>query len=135
MADDDGVDILILDKLTGQAMSLQVKTRTRTDGVGINTVEFGIRTRAFKDSHQSHLLGLLLDLSTLVVRRAWFIPASQMTHVGRSKRDKWIVRVSPEMTSDDECTPFRCETLGVAVARILREFDAKKVQRKGRNSF
>ncbi len=66
VADDDGIDVLVYDKVTGNACPIQIKARTltirkRASKERGNTVHFEVRKATFKENRNTILLCVLLD--------------------------------------------------------------------------
>jgi hypothetical protein len=78
VADDYGIDVLLYDKITGRAIPLQVKARTKTVKArgGMkrgNIVHFGVRKVALRDKGQTQLLAVLLDEAMVAIRTLWLL--------------------------------------------------------------
>jgi len=123
MADDDGVDILVLDKATGGCLPLQVKARTRPDGPRGQTVQFDVQTKNLSSTPKAHLLAILLDVQQLAIKRAWFIRSSQLIAVARRGSGKWIVVANPSLDSKDRFATFRCRDMAAVTTLICAGFD------------
>lgn len=104
-ADDDGIDLLIYDKVSKGVIPLQVKSRTKVDNKKARTVQFDVRKATFADEGGSHLLAQLLDGNSLVC--AWLIPMSDLKSAGKDGETKYIVVASAKITSKDRYTPYR----------------------------
>lgn len=104
-ADDDGIDLLIYDKVSKAVMPLQVKSRTKVDNEKAMTVQFDTRKATFSDEGSSHLLALLLDGSELAC--AWLIPMVDLRQVSKESKTKYAVVASAKTTSNDRFTPYR----------------------------
>lgn len=123
VADDDGVDLLVLDKRTRLALPIQVKSRTGVDGPA-GTVQFDVRLSTFSDVGASYLLGVLLDSAASGVRQAWLIPMSELATVARRKADKLVITPSAQQGSRDRYVRFRCDDMAELTARLLQRLDA-----------
>lgn len=104
-ADDDGIDLLIYDKVSKAVMPLQVKSRTKVDNDKAMTVQFDIRKATFADEGGSHLLAQLLNGSDLEC--AWLIPMTDLRHGSTENKTKYSVVASAKSTSNDRYTPYR----------------------------
>jgi len=117
-ADDDGIDLLIYDKVTRRALPLQVKTRTKFDNEKAQTVQFDVQRSTFTDQGGTHLLAVLLDGTEFVC--SWLVPMNDLQAVARSNATKYTIVPSAKETSKDRNSPFR-HTSFEDVARTLIE--------------
>ena len=120
-ADDDGIDILIYDKVSKRVIPLQVKSRTKVDNEKAKTVQFDVRKATFSDKGGSHLLAQLLDGSGLVC--AWLIPMSDLKSTDKDGKTKYTVVACANATSQDRFTPYRCSSMAEVADRLISEFD------------
>lgn len=119
VADDDGVDLLLFDKLTGKAIPLQVKSRTCLDRGG--TAQFDVRLKTFTPAGSGYLLAALLDGMT--VRTAWLIPAKELAVVAKQAPGKLVVAASPGLAARDKYRPYRHDNLNSAAQTIVANID------------
>src|ERR1700710_2498822 len=61
IADDDGIDLLLVDKTSRAIVQLQVKCRMRVDVAKAQTVQFDVQTNTFAEGARGFILGILLD--------------------------------------------------------------------------
>jgi hypothetical protein len=127
-ADDDGIDLLVYDKLTGHALPLQVKARTRTLKARRNTVHFQVRRATFREESRGFLLALYYERDGLQVQRAWLVPMSELIDVARAGKDDLRIRPSIKTTSADRFTPYRCVDMVDVVQQITAHFDQIQAQ-------
>lgn len=116
VADDDGVDLLLFDKLTGKAVPLQVKSRTGFDDPKTETVQFDVRHSTFAERGYS----LLALLDGTAVRKLWLIPGDRLAGVATRKASKFVVVASAKAGSKDRYREFRHDGLASAAEEILR---------------
>lgn len=119
LADDDGIDLLLFDKLTGTAIPLQVKSRTGLDRGG--TVQFDVRLKTFTPARRGYLLAALMDGVT--VRAAWLIPAKELAVLAKPAPGKLVVIASPRPVARDKYRPYRHENLNPVARTILADID------------
>jgi hypothetical protein len=128
IADDDGIDVLIHDKVTGKSAPLQIKARTNTlnkPGTHVrgNLVHFEIRKSTFRAERFSHLLGVLLDENLRKTIRAWLIPLVELEKIARNGKDKYVIRANLRTTSKDKYEKYRCDSIKVVVERLISHFE------------
>lgn len=110
LADDDGLDLLVYDKATGQATPLQIKARFGVDAGG--TVEFNVRTSTWRADPAAKLLCVLM--SDRAIAAAWLIPMTELESVASLKRDKFILTPSPKIASRDRYSKYRIKNIAAA---------------------
>ena len=125
LADDDGVDLVLLDKVTAAALTIQVKSRTRVDNKKAQTVEFNVRRATFTNQPHAYMLGILLDEAGQGIRSAWLVPNTALEDVSNRKPDKLVLTPSAKPTSNDRYTPYRCRTLVEVSKRLLAAIDSR----------
>lgn len=116
-ADDDGIDLLLFDKLTGKATPLQVKSRTGFDDPKAQTVQFDVRRSTF--AARGYAVMALVDGSNL--RTLWLIPGERLADVAMCRAGKFVVVASAKAASKDRYREFRHDSLASAVREILRQ--------------
>lgn len=124
MSDDHGIDLVVLDKVTGRALPIQVKAWFLMPDRRGNTVQFDVR----KATHSSDQLGVVicvvLDPETLQIKVSWVIPINKISTVGTDRPEKYALAPSILESSDDKYTSYRQHSLAgleAAVTRILSE--------------
>jgi hypothetical protein len=129
LADDDGLDVLFFDKLTGASVAVQLKCRTTTirnpytKKLG-NTVHFQVRQATYKEARRAYLVAALLDEPLTNFQAMWFIPMQVLPHMGKDIGGNWVIRPSRSAASADKYTPFRCMTPEALAQRIVTECES-----------
>lgn len=121
MADDDGLDLLVLDKVTRRVLPIQVKCRTGIDRSTGGTVEFNVRLQTFTKEGGGFLLFALLSAGT--ISTAWLVPADELEAIAYRKSDKLAVVASPKPTSKDRFSPYRHGGMEEVVSALLARLD------------
>ncbi|MGA9795916.1 MAG: hypothetical protein WBQ17_10335 [Rhizomicrobium sp.] len=116
VADDDGADLLLVDKLSRSIVQLQVKCRAKADDSKAETVQFDVRLNTFSENAKGYVLGLLLDGT--VMRKAWLIPLAELRSVARTTPGKLVIVASAKDRSEDRFRRFRHENFE-SVVRII----------------
>lgn len=117
IADDDGIDLLLVDKLTRSIVQLQVKCRTRVDDPKAETVQFDVQLSTFAQGARGYALGILLNGAS--VRKAWLIPLSELRNVARASPGKLVIVASAKDHSADRFRRFRHDGFEPVVRVIL----------------
>ena len=116
-ADDDGLDLLLFDKVLKKSTPVQIKCRTKVDDERAQTVQFDIRLKTFAREGCGVVLCALLD--GLSIRSIWLFEAAQLQTLARITSEKLTVVASIKPTSRDKFQPCRCDTLATVVDKIL----------------
>jgi len=117
IADDDGIDLLLVDKLSRSIVQLQVKCRTRVDDPKAETVQFDVRLNTFAREARAYVLAILLNGAS--VRKAWLIPLSELHSVARSSPGKLVIVASAKDQSDDRFRRFRHDAFASVIDVLL----------------
>lgn len=132
LADDDGLDVLFFDKLTGNSVAIQLKCRTvsirkRNSDERGNIVHFQVRQATFNEARQAYLVAALFndDLSQFLT--TWFIPMALLPEVAKDISGKWVIRPSKAANSADRYTLYRCFTADELAQRIIEICDQKSL--------
>lgn len=129
VADDDGIDLLIYDKLTGRAMPAQVKSRTvalkkKGSSERGNVVHFEIRKATFRADRYACAIFVLLSADAASIERAWVMPMLELPKYAASRESKYVVRANKALDTRDRCSELQCKdwtTLGERVLRMIQQ--------------
>jgi hypothetical protein len=125
-ADDDGVDLLVLDKVTRRVLMIQVKGRTGADGPKGATVQFDVRLKTFREHPGALLLAVLFDDKGWGgLERLWLVPSAELRSVAHATDDKISIRPSPKPGSRDRYAPFRLNDMREVVTRMIASLEAE----------
>ncbi len=127
-ADDDGIDLIVYDKVTGISLPVQVKARTSAKLGKSDTIIFDVRRKTFSDHAGSFLLAILLDMTGGRILRAWLIPMSELGQVARVKTQKLSITPSAKEGSRDRYTPYRCADMAEVAQRLAPYLDSRRTQ-------
>lgn len=121
-ADDRGIDLLVYDKVTGRAIPIQVKSRTKTLSKYPKRARFNVQRATSNEEQDAYLLGVLIDPGEVAwsVKRAWLMPVKELP--GVASQDSKLFKVTPsmDMSSKDKYTPYRCESMTEVTNRLLQ---------------
>ena len=124
VADDDGIDILVFDKTTRNAIPIQVKTRLAATAGKSETFQFDVRQATFAENENSFLLAIILDLEGVNIVCAWLIPMSELKSVARNKPKILSITPSAKETSNDRYTPYRHRDMEGVANELMRFLDS-----------
>ena len=124
IADDDGIDVLIYDKITGRAIPIQIKARTNTinkrgTAVRGNIVHFEVRKSTHNDKRQAMLLCVLLSADMRTTERAWLLPLAQLRSFTSDRGKKYVIRANKQLSSKDKYKPFQCKSIKDIAIRLI----------------
>src|SRR5690606_17106698 len=95
LADDDGLDVLFFDKMTGNSVAIQLKCRTvtirkRNSQERGNIVHFQVRQATFNDARRAYLVAALVneDLTNFIA--TWLIPMEILPDVAKDISSRWV---------------------------------------------
>ncbi len=74
LSDDHGIDLVVIDKATGRAMPIQVKSWLLSPDRPVKTVQFDVRKATFSDMKTGVIIAVVMDPDTLAMTVAWLIP-------------------------------------------------------------
>ncbi|MCX8213937.1 MAG: hypothetical protein OTJ97_05420 [SAR202 cluster bacterium] len=126
IADDDGVDLLVLDKKMGNSLPLQVKMRTKTIKASPKVVHFEVRKVTFKSDFDGAVLAVLFkpEVSKLEVDTAWLIPMKKLHGVTSANSEKFVLRPSIGKESKGRYREFRCVDFSEVTKRVVELLDS-----------
>lgn len=125
-ADDDGLDLLVYDKLTRVSLPIQIKARMGLDGPKGATVQFNVRQKTFSSETRGYLLAVLMD--GLEISCSWLIPAASLQEIAYARADQLIVVASAAESSKDRFVAHRHLRFENTVAALTASFSARAVK-------
>lgn len=121
LADDHGVDLLVLDKNSGQTIALQVKAWTGEPSKG-GTVQFDTRKATFS-AHQNLFFAMVyVPFPDTRLKYVWFVPSEGLPETANSSGEKYALTCSVKPGSSDRASRYRYPRTEF-VSRIIRHFD------------
>ena len=127
VADDGGVDLLVFDKMTRNAVPVQVKSRTVTLKRNPNCVHFQIRKKTFSETPGTAVIGMLFDWERQDPRFMWVLPADVVAANARSSGPNYVLRPSIARNSRDRWRAHRCEDFYALVERLVQLLQCGKL--------
>jgi len=120
-ADDDGLDLIVLDKQTRRTIPVQVKACFARQDPSPATVQFDTRLKTFRELAGSYVLCAAIDPATAAIWRAWLIPMIELRSVSNATSAKLAITPNPSMRSADRYTSWRCQSIGEVVTRLTED--------------
>ena len=121
LADDHGLDLIVLDKVTRRSISIQVKSAIANASRG--TVQFDVRKQTYSKVAGEYLLMVVFEPARMALAASWLIPMAIVPDVATEQADKYALVPSLKATSKDRCRPYRHDDAHALVAAIQREID------------
>lgn len=136
IADDDGIDVIIYDKVTGGALPIQIKARTNTiikagKETRSNTVHFEVRKATHRADRHALLLCVLVGGDLRSTERAWLLPLSELAAITNTKTEKYVIRANKQLSTNDRYKKYQCEDIAELGRRLIKEFEGGSSFRKG----
>jgi hypothetical protein len=117
VADDDGMDLLLFDKLARKAVPLQIKTRRSYDDPKAQTVQFDVRLKTFARQGEGYVL--CVKLHGIAIDTLWLVPAAELASVAKKSSTHLIIVPSAKPASKDRFTPYRMKDFCEVADRII----------------
>lgn len=124
VADDDGTDLLVLDKATGRVSKVQVKARFAARSLPPATVQFDVRLSTFAAQIDNWLLAILVDPVDGAIWSSWMIPSQTLRNIAMPRGDKLVITPSPTATSRDRYAAWRQQGMADAAVRLMTKAGA-----------
>lgn len=125
VSDDHGVDLVVVDKETGQSVQVQVKAWLATESDARRTVQFDLRKATYRaDETASVLIAVVLDARRMNLDVAWLIPMKVVPKIATEQTTKYALTPSRSPSSRDRYSPYRhlnAGDLAKAVLKLLNE--------------
>jgi hypothetical protein len=124
IADDDGLDVLFFDKVTGKSVAIQLKCRTGSirktgsDERG-NTVHFHVRQSTYREARKAFLVAALFDPKLTNFEAMWLLPMEELPDVALNISGKYVIRPSKGPNSNDKYVRYRCLSAAELSQKII----------------
>lgn len=121
LADDHGLDLIVLDKATRRSIAIQVKSaiaNARRD-----TVQFDVRKQTYSKVAGEYLLMVVFEPARMALAASWLIPMAVVPNVSTEQPEKYALSPSLKATAKDRCRPYRHDDAHALVAAIHKELD------------
>jgi hypothetical protein len=116
LADDHGLDLIVLDKKTRRMIAIQVKSAIANESRG--TVQFDVRKQTFSVTKGEYLMLVVFEPERMALAASWLIPMDKVPDVSTEQAEKYALVPSLKATSKDRCRPFRHDDIRSLVDAI-----------------
>lgn len=120
MSDDHGVDLIALDKASGRALPIQVKSWFLSPERPVRTVQFDLQKSTFPLSGTGAVVCVVMDPDTLTMLVGWVFPIAEVAHLAADKKDKYVFTPSRMEGARDRYAGHRHGDLASLTAEIER---------------
>lgn len=117
LADDHGLDLIVLDKVTRRSVAIQVKSAIAN--ASRDTVQFDVRKQTYSAAEGEYLLMVVFEPARMGLAVSWLIPMTQVPKCSTEQAEKFALVPSLKATSNDRCRPYRHDDAHALVAALL----------------
>lgn len=117
LADDHGLDLIVLDKVTRRSVAIQVKSAIAN--ASRDTVQFDVRKQTFSEAEGEYLLMVVFDPARMALAASWLIPMALVPTLSTEQPEKFALVPSLKATSKDRCRQYRHDDAHALVAALL----------------
>lgn len=107
LSDDHGIDLVVLDKVTGAALPIQVKSWLLDPDKPTKTVQFDVQKSTFGEGKPGALVCVLMDTTTLSIVMAWMMRSADIPRIAMDRPGKYVLAPSRLEGSKDKYAAYR----------------------------
>lgn len=119
-ADDDGIDLILLDKQTRRTIPIQVKASFVSEYSPRSTIQFDTRLKTFRELDGTYILCLVINRQSAAINWLWLIPSSELASIANATSTKLAISPSVKLHSKDRYTPYRYDSVKKVVEILTR---------------
>ena len=123
LSEDQGVDLIVLNKKTGVSLPIQVKTWFLVPQHPPSRVQFDLNKATYSEGQRGAVVCVALDASTLAVSISWVIPLRRVAEVGTEQPKKYALAPSRLENSEDKYREFRCHTISELATAVTVQLE------------
>lgn len=123
LVDDDGIDVMVHDKITRRSLGLQVKSWTFLSEDRPRTVQFDVGLNTWRNDDSLFLLAVAMDGMAAQIETAWLMPSSAVRSVSNVGSKKMSLTPNPRHTSQDRYAQYRLASMGAVASALAAAFD------------
>ena len=120
LADDHGIDLIVLDKVTRRTLAIQVKSAIASPSRG--TVQFDVRKATHAAAAGEVLIMVVFEPARLALAVSWLIPMIKVPDLATGQAEKFALVPSFNASSTDKYRRYRhddARALAAAVQQVL----------------
>lgn len=107
MSDDHGIDLVVLDKISGRALPIQVKSWLLDPEKPVRTVQFDVQKTTYGEGKSGAVICVVMEIETLAIETSWMIPTTDIPTVATDRPNKYVLAPSRLSTSKDKYSGHR----------------------------
>lgn len=111
LSDDHGVDLMVVDKVSGNALPVQVKSWFLAPEKPVKKVQFDLQKSTYAIDGRGAVICALMDPETLAIIMSWMIPLSEVPKVATEQPKKYAMSPSRMDNTQDKYLPYRHTSL------------------------
>ena len=123
LVDDDGIDVMVHDKLTHQSLGLQIKSWTFLSEARPQTVQFDVGRNTWRDDARLFLLCVAIDGHTAQLEAAWLVASRDVAAISNVRSKKMSLTPNPRPNSRDRYAPYRLGDMAAIADGLIAVFD------------
>lgn len=124
IADDHGIDLIALDKITGRALPIQIKSWFLSPERQVRTVQFDLQKSTFYNATTGAVVCLVMDPGTLTMQVGWVFPVKDVPSLAADRGGKFVFVPSRMEGAKDRYAGHRhgdLASLSAEIERLLRQ--------------
>lgn len=106
LSDDDGVDLVILDKKTKTSLPVQVKGAFVKENAKRPQVHFDLRHATFDETGKTLVIALAMDADTMLFKSAWAILSKDILEVANKTKTNYQLHPNALPTAKDKYSSY-----------------------------
>lgn len=107
LSDDHGIDLVVLDKLSGRTLPIQVKSWLLDTKKPVKTVQFDVQKSTFSEGKSGALICVVMNAETLAIEMAWIIRTTAIPAIATDRPGKYALVPSLLPNSKDKYSGHR----------------------------
>lgn len=126
ISDDHGIDLIALDKVSGRALPIQVKSWFLSPDRPVRTVQFDLQKSTFHNATTGVVVCLVMDPETLTMQVGWVFPVAAVASLATDRGGKFVFAPSRMEGARDRYAGHRhgdLASLTAEIERLLRQGD------------
>jgi hypothetical protein len=125
LSDDDGVDLIVLDKETKTSLPVQIKGAFLKEEAKRPQVHFDLRHATYDETGHTLVIAIALDAETMLFRSAWAIPSKEIPQIANKTKTNYQLHPNASMSAKDKYAPYRHASIQSLAESVLKVIEAK----------
>ncbi len=125
LSDDDGVDLILLDKEAKTSLPVQIKGAFLKKEAKRPQVHFDLRHATYDETGKTLVIAIALDAETMLFRSAWAIPSKDIPQVANKTQTNYQLHPNALQSAKDKYAPYRHDSIQSLAESVLETIKAK----------